>query len=790
MPEAPYVFISYASADRERVLPIVERLEAAGVTVWIDRTGIHGGANYAKVISDAIKDASALVLMTSPASLASRNVRQELALGWRFETPYLPLLLDSVEIPDDLAYWLEGSQWIELLDRAERDWLADATKALQPYGIAVRPSNAGGPPGSTRRARPLLVGREREQVMLREHLDRMLAGQGGTILIGGEAGIGKTTLVDDLTIEAEEQGCLVLWGHAYDLSVTPPYGPWLEIFRQYRPVSAGLPPLPPFIGNADELAKVGSQAALLDAMAGFFSSVATQHPLLLVLDDLHWADQASLDSFRFLARQVATQRVLLVATYRSDELHRRHPLYALLPVFVREAGAKRLDVRPLDQEGHRTLIQERYALSEHDHDQLEHYLSERAEGNPLYMGELLRTLEDEGVLTRVGSAWHLGGLAQLRLPALLRQVIEGRLNHLQRETRDLLQVGAVIGQTVPLELWKRVSAADDQDLIVALEQGRSAQLIEDGSTADSWRFHHALIREALYEDLVSLRRRPLHQRVAEQLQRLPAPDPDVVAYHYQQANDQRAADWLITAGWRAELRFALQSARERYDVAQEMLLLDAERTELRGWLLWQLARVVRYTAPESALVYLDEADRIARASGNQPMQIVTLAERGLIRALMGSLDVALSEIGAAIASYDAISPEVWAVGTDSYAHVFNAAQARAEWNTPWDLSHVMESRRAIFTIGLADIGHFEQALAHWEAWRSRWTEPWATAASCNARFGVRYAEWALGRPDRELRDHLGDVQNFVDLQNYLSSANVIEELIFWQHVPYDTDNLT
>ncbi len=700
MSETPYVFISYASADRERVLPLVARLEQAGLSTWIDRGGIHGGANYALEIAEAIEHAAVLILMCSAASLSSRNVKQELALAWRFEKPYLPLLLDPVEIPKDVAYWLESSQWVEILDHAEERWLSNVDKAVQKLGIRLTLAPIG-VLGVVTRARPLLVGRAREQSLLSEQLDATLAGRGGVVLVGGEAGIGKTTLVEDLSIQAEERGALVLWGHAYDLSVTPPYGPWLEIFRPYRPVSTELPPLPSFIGNADELAKVGSQAALFDAMAGFFSSVATQRPLLLVLDDLHWADQASLDFFRFLARQIAIQRVLLVATYRSDELHRRHPLYPLLPVFVREAGAERLDVRPLDQAGHRTLIQERYALSEHEQDQLEHYLSEHAEGNPLYVGELLRTLEDEGVLKRVGSDWHLGGLAQLRLPTLLRQVIEGRLNHLQRETRDLLQVGAVIGQTVPLELWKRVTAADDQDLILALEQGRSAQLIEDGSTADSWRFHHALIREALYEDLVTLRRRPLHQRVAEQLEHLPAPDPDIVAYHYQQANDQRAADWLITAGCRAELGFALQAARERYDVAQEMLSLDAERTELRGWLLWQLARVVRFTGSESALVYLDEADRIARAAGNGPLQIVTLAERGFIHSLVGPLDVALSELSAAIASYDAISPEVWAAETDVYVRMFNAAQARAVRNTPWELSddHGIASRRHHHRIG-------------------------------------------------------------------------------------------
>ena len=95
----PYVFVSYASADRERVLPLVNRLEAAGVKTWIDREGIHGGANYALEIAEAIEHAAVLLLICSPASLSSRNVKQELALAWRFERPYLPLLLDRSRDP-------------------------------------------------------------------------------------------------------------------------------------------------------------------------------------------------------------------------------------------------------------------------------------------------------------------------------------------------------------------------------------------------------------------------------------------------------------------------------------------------------------------------------------------------------------------------------------------------------------------------------------------------------------------------------------------------------------------
>src|SRR6185312_3635818 len=355
-------------------LPI-SRLERAGVRLWVDREGIHGGANYALEIAEAIEHAVALLVLCSSASLASRNVKQELALAWRFEKPYLPLLLDPVEIPKDVAYWLEGSQWIELLDHLESDWLADVAQALTPLGIELQRVFTI-PAAVAIRERPLLVGREREQGVLRQHLDQMLTGNGSVVLVGGEAGIGKTTLVEDLSIQAEEQGALVLWGHAYDLNVTPPYGPWLEIFRRYQPRAAGLESVPAFVGSAEELAKIGSQESLFTTVADFFGTVAAQRPLLLVLDDLHWFDQASLDFLRVLARQVPEKRILLVATYRSDEITRRHPLYNLMPLLVREAGAERLDVRPLNESGHRALIESRYALAEPDQRRLERYLEE------------------------------------------------------------------------------------------------------------------------------------------------------------------------------------------------------------------------------------------------------------------------------------------------------------------------------------------------------------------------------------------------------------------------------
>ncbi|HEU5424558.1 MAG TPA: AAA family ATPase, partial [Nitrolancea sp.] len=634
MPDGPYLFVSYASADRERVLPIVARLEAAGVKTWVDRDGIHGGANYALEIAEAIEHAAALLLFCSPASLASRNVKQELALAWRFERPYLPLLLDLVEIPKDVAYWLEGSQWIELLERPEHDWLADLAQALAPLGLSL--TLPVQPHVAPNRARPLLVGREREQAVLREHLGQMLAGQGSVVLVGGEAGIGKTALAEDVCVQAEEAGALVLWGHAYDLSVTPPYGPWLEIFRRYAGLADDLPPAPAFVGNAEELARIGSQETLFAAVARFFQTVAAQHPLLLVLDDLHWADQSSLDFFRFLARDVAEARLLLLlATYRSDELHRRHPLAMLLPLLVREANAERIDVRPLDEAGQHALIQSRYGLGAADQSRLEEYLQARAEGNPFFAGELLRTLEEEHLLTRQEERWTLGNLEQVRVPTLLRQVIEGRLARLDEESQRLLEAAAVIGQAIPLDVWTAVGEAAEDTVLEVAERAEGVQVLEAAAGGGGMRFRHALIRETLYEEIPSLRRRRLHRRAGETLAAAASADPDMVAYHFQQAGDARATEWLIKAGERAQRAYAWHVAVDRFEAAFARLTEQDSAARDQAVLLFRVAFLLRFQNARKAVGQLDEARRLALEAGEDALASCCLHLSGLVHCFLG-----------------------------------------------------------------------------------------------------------------------------------------------------------
>ncbi len=453
---------------------------------------------------------------------------------------------------------------------------------------------------------PSLVGRDRERAALRDALAAARSGCGRLVLIGGEAGIGKTALAEALLTEARAWGMTVLVGRCYDLSETPPYGPWRELFDARAGSDDGLPALPAAVLPPERGGEslIGQEAILRRTLA-HLAARGVRCPVVVLLDDLQWADPASIDLLRFLARSNARLPVLLLAAYRADEVAPAHPLAALLPALVREARAHRLDLPPLDVAAVDTLVATRYALDAAGRDRLVGYLARRGEGNALFLGELLRTLEGTGVLHRAGGRWTLGDLAATPVPPLLRQVIAGRLARLGDEDRRLLAIAAVLGQEFPFELWAAVGEVGEEPLLAVAERAIAARLLE--ATEAGVRFAHALIREVLYEGVLAPRRRAWHRRAGEALLATPRPDPDAVAYHFQRAGDARAATWLVRAGDRADLAYAQQTAEGRFEAA--LRLLDGAESDAdgRAWLLLRLARLQRYTDTTAMLRYLDTA---------------------------------------------------------------------------------------------------------------------------------------------------------------------------------------
>jgi DNA-binding CsgD family transcriptional regulator len=565
-----------------------------------------------------------------------------------------------------------------------------------------------------------LVGREREQDALRQHLDVAFAGRGRLVLVGGEAGIGKTALTEALGREAAERGALVLVGRCYDLSETPPYGPWVELFARYR--RADDRPAPPgAFAHGTTVGAVASQAELFQQVLDFFAALAARRPPVLVLDDAHWMDPASLDLLRFLARSLGDLPILAVATYRSDELSRRHPLSALLPLLVREAGAGRLDLRPLDAGAVRALVAARYRLTDDDAARLVGYLQARAEGNALFIGELLRALEEAGALDPVRE--HLGDLGHIGVPVLLKQVIEGRVSRLGEPMQRLLAAAAVVGHDVSFPVWRAVGGADEETLVGALERAAEAHLVV--ATDGGMRFAHALIREALYEGIVPLRRARLHQRAAEALTALPDPDPDALVHHLRQAHDPRLGRWLAEAGTRAWLACAFITAGARYEEA--LPLLDAADDAPRRYVALNRLLTVHLYSPAS-VEYGAEAVRLAEELGDPGGAAGALARLGDARAFNGDIAAGLAEQERALATL--------------------AAYPHARFEGYFKSVNIADSVRAALATSLAIVGRLREARAL----------AWGGAVVYNGYYALAMCAGLLGEPEaaraaaRALRD--------------------------------------
>lgn len=498
----------------------------------------------------------------------------------------------------------------------------------------------------------LIVGREREQARLDDLLRQAGDGHGNLVLVSGGAGIGKTLLVEELARSAIEQGALLLSGHSYDLTTPPPYGPWIAILRA---AGAGpdMTPAPDLLSNdvqfdglrsADQMAMFESVLAYLDGLAG-------GQLLLLVLEDLHWADQTSLQLLHFIGTHLSQRRIILVATYR-DEMSRQHPLSLALPAFVRDCRAERIELRPLSEPATQALVTARYQLRDHDRRELTAYLQNRSEGNPFFINELLHTLETEAVLTRAVDHWELADLSRVRVPALIRQVIDGRLDRLGPEVRPALEAAAVIGPEAPIDLWCAVSGLDEVELIGQIKRVWDTHLLTETSDGVGVRFSHAMVRQALYEGLLPPERRRLHLRTAETLLAGSRPDPDEVANHLQRAGDPRAVEWLLRAGSRAESGYAWLAAVERYEAALGLLAASGANAGARGWLMYHVSGLLRYSDLAKCGAYLNEAAEIASAVDDRILTAVSRFHLGVLHCYNGELGAGLEAIEAAVAAMD------------------------------------------------------------------------------------------------------------------------------------------
>ena len=480
------------------------------------------------------------------------------------------------------------------LRELEQAILAQAPE-LEPPPRAAEP-----PPQGRRRVtvpgsdeRDPFFGRRAELEVLDLALDDAIGGHGSLVLIAGQAGIGKSRLLDEVSRRAREREMNVLWGRCWEAGGAPAYWPWIQSLRTYlsgvddEELGAGRAELATILPELGEPAPHSgdSDAArfrLFEAVGSLLVQAANERPTVLILDDLHAADEPSLLLLRFAAGQVADAPLLIVGAHRDVELERGAPLLAVVPELVRERRTRQLELSGLSQPEVALLIES--AGGSRASQQSVEAIHRGTEGNPLFVAEMARLLASEGRLEGAGDQ-------ALPLPPGVREVIGGRLSRLSEECKSVLVLAAVLGREFAFTSLVQAGDRSEEEVLDALEEALSAHVISEVPGApDRLRFAHALIRDTLYSELAGPRRARLHRTVGEALEQRYAADrgPHLaeLAHHFYAAGDSaKAVEYAQLAGERAVALFAYEEAVRLYAIAHEALgpptaATDAIRCEL------------------------------------------------------------------------------------------------------------------------------------------------------------------------------------------------------------------
>jgi class 3 adenylate cyclase len=438
------------------------------------------------------------------------------------------------------------------------------------------------------------VGRVAERERLTQLWMQAQTGSLRLALIAGEAGVGKTRLSTHVALQLHGEGTTVLYGRC-DEDLGVPYQPWVQalghlvkespqrvldaqvgrfgddLARLVPALSDRVPDLP----APRESDLETERYPLYAAVVGLLEEAGKQEPLLLILDDLHWADAPTLLLLRHLVTAGSSMAAMVVGTYRDSDLSRDHPLTALLADLHREQGVERLKLIGLDPEDVVALME---ALAGHKLDEdgreLALEITHETDGNPFFAGELLRHMIESGAIAKGPDGhWELrSAIADLGLPQSVREVVSRRVERLGEQSQQILTMAAVIGRTFDFQLLGLLVDGNEEELLGALERAvRASLLVESLERVGRFSFAHALVSHALYDTLGATRRALLHRRVAEALEELCAEAPgerlvaelseaigsaggsaSILAYHSREAgNFDRTVHFLLIAADRA-----------------------------------------------------------------------------------------------------------------------------------------------------------------------------------------------------------------------------------------------
>jgi tetratricopeptide (TPR) repeat protein len=476
------------------------------------------------------------------------------------------------------------------------------------------------------------VGRARELAELRAALDEAIGGQGRLFLLAGEPGIGKTRLADELVRLAVAQGVQVLWGRCWEGGGAPTYWPLCQIIRACiegrnagqqevllgsgaREIAQLIPELRPSRPWSEETRTISDPESarfrLFASVATFLKNAARVAPLLIVIDDLHDADQPSLQMLRFVARENKAARIMMLGTYREAEVRQSQELGKLVGDLNREgwtvplAGLNQKEVRQFVERTSGQKAKEKLVAD----------LCQATNGNPLFVEGVVRLLIAEGRID--------GETTALDLPDGVRESIRRRLAVLSAETKTTLSTASVIGNEFDVRLLERASGSPAEQIIERLEDSRRIGIVTEGcAPLRQYRFSHALVREALYKDLPTSRRIELHGHIAASIEKIHEddlkPHQAALAYHFGAANiPEKAIEYSIGAGDAASEVFAYHEARSHWETALELMHAQFSSVERRASLSLRLAALCFMIDYAAAIHYAESALHLHEGLGDE-----------------------------------------------------------------------------------------------------------------------------------------------------------------------------
>ncbi len=435
--------------------------------------------------------------------------------------------------------------------------------------------------------RAAFVGRQREMDKLNAALDDALSGSGRLVMLVGDPGIGKTRTAQELAAIAEKRGAQVLWGWCYEERGAPPYWPWVQPIRsciqqkdadrlasEMGDGAAAIAEIVPEIRHVlphlkppPALETEQARFRLFDSITTFIKNAAQAQPLMLALEDLHWADRSSLLLLEFLAREIATAPLLLVGTYRDMEVTRRHPLSQALGNLIREPVFQRVQLRGLSSEDVERFVE--ITAGTIPSAGLVEAVHTRTEGNPLFVGEIVRLLSKEEIRGEQG--------LNTRIPEGVRDAIGRRLDRLSDLCNEVLTAASVIGRGSSLNVLGRLFKELSQDQILEMVgEALEVRMIEEiPQAAGQYQFTHALVGETLLEELSLMGRVRMHAHIAEALEDLYGSDTQAhaaeLAHHFTQAEAvlgiEKLVRYSLIAGETSLSNYAYEEALAHFERA-------------------------------------------------------------------------------------------------------------------------------------------------------------------------------------------------------------------------------